>query len=187
MNETWQAIETLLSSRFPAILEDFNPPCTESDLAFLKDVTQGKLFDLYELYESHDGQSSYDLAFWSPWRLLSVKHIKTNIKVMNEDLVAEWAEDGMSPTDEAEANGPVKPILWSSYWVPIASNGGGDLLCIDLDPDVGGRVGQVIVWWHETVVREVLYSSFTDLMTDYLQDLQAGLYELVEGRGLVKL
>jgi hypothetical protein len=47
--------------------------------------------------------------------------------------------------------------------------------------------GQIIVWWHETVLREVLYSSFTDLMTDYLQDLLASLYELVEGRGLVKL
>ena len=186
MNEIWQDIERILARQFLILLDDFNPPCSSEELTFLQEVTKKCLKSLYDFYNVHDAQKSHDLAFWSPWRLLSVRHIKTNLKVVNEDLVAEWEQDGMLPTDEAEANGPVKPILWSSDWIPIASNGGGDLLCVDLSLDAGGQVGQIIVWWHETVLREVLYSSFSELMADYLRDLEANVFELIAGQGLTK-
>jgi cell wall assembly regulator SMI1 len=187
MQEIWLTIERILTNKFPSILRDFNPPCTINDLDFLKTITNNQLADLYEFYALHDGQSSYDLAFSSPWRLLSVRHIKSNLKVMNEDLTAQWEEDGISPSDEAEAQGPVKPVLWNRKWIPIASNGGGDLLCIDLDPDTGGRLGQIIIWWHETVLREVLYSSFSGMMSDYLHDLQVDMFEFISGIGLSKI
>jgi cell wall assembly regulator SMI1 len=187
MREIWLTIERILANKFPSILQDFNLPCVANDLDFLKTITNNQLTDLYEFYALHDGQNNYDLAFSNPWRLLSVRHIKSNLKVMNEDLIAEWEKDGMSPSDEAEAQGPVRPVLWSKKWIPIASNGGGDLLCVDLDPDTGGQSGQIIVWWHETVLREVLYSSFSEMMSDYLRDLQADMFELIDGTGLSKI
>ncbi len=187
MKETWLKIEKILNDQFPVVLLDFNSPCSVEDLEFLKDVTNNKLKDMYELYEMHDGQKSYDLAFSSPWRLLSVQHIKKNIKIMNEDLVVEWAEDDIYPSDEAETRGPVKSMLWNINWIPMASNGVGDLLCIDLDPDTHGKVGQIIVWWHETVLREVLFSSLSELMLEYLYDLQAGIYDLINNKGLLKV
>jgi cell wall assembly regulator SMI1 len=72
MNDPWPRIEHLLETQYPVILSDFNPPCSSEDLSFLREATQDRLPDLYRFYERHDGQQSYDLAFSSPWRLLSV-------------------------------------------------------------------------------------------------------------------
>jgi cell wall assembly regulator SMI1 len=185
--EVWSRIETILSDKFPEVLANFNSSATSTDLAALMTISQNKVSDVIDFYKIHDGQKHYHLAFSSPWRLLSVKHIQSNLEAMNDEVIADWEAEGLSPDDEAEANGPVKPVLWNEKWIPVAANGGGDLLCIDLDPDLGGQIGQVIVWWHETVLREVLYTSFSELLNDYLRDLQTGLFEFVEGKGLSKV
>ncbi|KWE64809.1 hypothetical protein WL77_20605 [Burkholderia ubonensis] len=41
-------------------------------------------------------------------------------------------------------------------WIPLTHNGSGDHLCVDLDPDEGGRIGQVIRVWHDSPERELV-------------------------------
>jgi cell wall assembly regulator SMI1 len=48
--------------------------------------------------------------------------------------------------------------------IPVASNGGGDSLCIDLAPVGGGTIGQVIVIRHDCPGRTRLASSFCELL-----------------------
>lgn len=43
----------------------------------------------------------------------------------------------------------VRARWWSPSWIPFASDGSGDHLCIDLDPAPGGVVGQVIELVHD--------------------------------------
>jgi hypothetical protein len=47
--------------------------------------------------------------------------------------------------------------------LPIASDGGGDSICVDLSPDEGGTVGQIILMCHDDGKRPRLALSFAEL------------------------
>jgi molybdopterin molybdotransferase len=36
---------------------------------------------------------------------------------------------------------------WRLAWIPFCGDGGGNHLCVDLDPAPGGTAGQVITMW----------------------------------------
>ena len=56
--------------------------------------------------------------------------------------------------------GPIRADWWHPKWVPLTENESGDFVCLDLAPAAGGRVGQVIDWWHEQGATRVLAGSF---------------------------
>jgi cell wall assembly regulator SMI1 len=58
----------------------------------------------------------------------------------------------------------VRSDWWHSGWVPVASNGGGDVVCIDLAPAKGGSVGQVVWVGHESGDRPRLAGSLWELL-----------------------
>jgi cell wall assembly regulator SMI1 len=65
--------------------------------------------------------------------------------------------------EDVEPVGPVKgEFWWNPLWIPIATNGGGDDICIDLDPAEGGKVGQIITFWHDWELREVILDSLEE-------------------------
>jgi cell wall assembly regulator SMI1 len=63
----------------------------------------------------------------------------------------------------------VRDDWWHRGWIPFASNGGGDSLCIDLAPAEGGTVGQVISMSHETGDRPILAKSFAEFLALLVQ------------------
>ncbi|ANF97130.1 SMI1/KNR4 family protein [Paenibacillus bovis] len=84
--------------------------------------------------------------------LLPVESIMEQWQFLNEEVEL----DGMEVD-----NGPgVKPTIWSPAWIPIATNGAGDYLCVDTDPDVGGTYGQVLYYWHDWENRSVEAESW---------------------------
>ncbi|MCA8992009.1 MAG: SMI1/KNR4 family protein [Planctomycetaceae bacterium] len=87
-----------------------------------------------------------------------------------------WAESGSFDQMKPHPVGPVKPNWWNAKWVPITSNGSGDHDFIDLDPDVGGRLGQVVEFNHETGPRCVSAVSFGDWLEQFADSLNAGRY-----------
>lgn len=58
----------------------------------------------------------------------------------------------------------ILPQWWAPGWIPIASDGGGDFLCLDLTPAPGGSHGQIITLNHEHGKREILAPCFTDFL-----------------------
>jgi cell wall assembly regulator SMI1 len=59
----------------------------------------------------------------------------------------------------------VQDAWWDPGWISIASDGGGDSVCIDLHPATGGTAGQVILMNHENGFRPRLAGSFTELLS----------------------
>jgi cell wall assembly regulator SMI1 len=59
--------------------------------------------------------------------------------------------------------------------VPVASNGGGDALCVDLAPAPGGAVGQVITMSHESGERRRVAGSFAELLRRLAEHYEAEL------------
>lgn len=48
---------------------------------------------------------------------------------------------------------------WLPSWLPFAQDDGGDQICVDMSPGPRGQSGQVIKFWHDSDVRDVLADS----------------------------
>ena len=141
---------------------------SESDLADLEAAIGAKLPDDFRAsYLLHDGQPDgaeslfpeefldldcgydflsleYALAQWRPWKeLIDVNEFAGNTALPDDGVRAEW---------------------WHPGWVPIASDGGGDSICVDLAPAKGGIVGQVIRVSSDSGDRPRVASSFAELL-----------------------
>lgn len=65
------------------------------------------------------------------------------------------------------------PTWWNERWLPFLGNGGGDLWCVDLTPEQGGR----IVWFlHDDARRKVLFYDVGAFIEAYAEALTAGLW-----------
>jgi hypothetical protein len=72
-------------------------------------------------------------------------------------------------------------ICWNPKWLPIAHNGGGDYVCIDLDSETGS-VGRIIWARHEYIPEiEVIASNLRFWLEKFADELHAGVYEYYEG------
>ncbi len=97
-----------------------------------------------------------------------------------EDAVAVWTRldeqvaSGEMVGRSASALGPDEPIArryWHSDWVPVARDGDGNLLIVDLAPEDTGIPGQLVSWSVEQGPLSVLASG----LTPYLRLLAARL------------
>jgi cell wall assembly regulator SMI1 len=120
------------------------------------------------VHESTSFAFKFDAAVGS-WTLLPAGSIASEWTRLR-DLYAELG------TVDARAIGPVSPVFWKGAWIPFASNGAGDLLCIDLGPEPGGTVGQIVRYLRDPSPRECVAHSLADLLQDFASALAADKY-----------
>ncbi len=77
----------------------------------------------------------------------------------------------------------IKSNWWNPKWITFTHNGGGDHLCIDLDPSPNGVRGQVISMWHDMEERELKAPNFGAWFEDYVAGVLAGKYVYSEEYG----
>lgn len=98
-----------------------------------------------------------------------------------EDCLSSWQmlcellEDGVFP-DPTDIKGPIKHTWWNRDWIPFTHSGGGDHTCLDLDPPIDGKIGQVISFHHEYGPLQVEGASFSDWLRRFSEDLVAGKF-----------
>jgi cell wall assembly regulator SMI1 len=86
----------------------------------------------------------------------------------------EIAADFESHGEFGTQHGPIQPSYWNRRWIPLADNGCGDNIVLDLDPPSGGTPGQLVDWWHEGGVSTLLAPSLTHWLNEVVQDLRQG-------------
>ncbi len=111
-----------------------------------------------------DGSAS---PVFGAWTVSSLRELPRNVGVMAEHLNAD--DDG-----RYRAEGPVRAVYWHPRWIPVAYDGSGDHLCLDLAPAPGGTVGQVIVFHHDQGHRRVLAASFSAWLEQLADRLESG-------------
>jgi hypothetical protein len=79
--------------------------------------------------------------------------------------------------DWSEREGPVRNVPASPGWIPFASDCCGNFLCVDVDPDHDGSVGQVIEVAYDLSRLKVVASS----LVDYLGTLVANMSSVSDG------
>jgi cell wall assembly regulator SMI1 len=178
VKQLWGKFEQWLKLNCPEILEAFNDAATEAEVAE-SEQKMGLEFpkSFKELLLIHNGQRDEYIGVIGNYVLLSLDEIVYNWQTMKELLDSKDFE-------EVETIGPIKKeFWWNPCWISIATNGAGDDICIDLDPDEGGTVGQIITFWHDWEERKVISRSLEDWFDEIIKRLEDGTYKLIEEDG----
>ncbi|AVG14979.1 molybdenum cofactor biosynthesis protein MoeA [Chromobacterium vaccinii] len=171
MDELWRQFEAWLAEHWPDGLASLNPPASDAQIAELERQLGAKLpADYVVCLKIHDGQSGGDFLF-DGMEFLSCEEVHRQWRVWKELL-----DDGVFAGETSEPEAGIKNDWWNPRWIPFTHNGGGDHLCLDLDPAESGTLGQVITMWHETGDRERVAEGFEAYFADFVSGALDGRY-----------
>ncbi|MBI1372648.1 MAG: hypothetical protein GC159_07785 [Phycisphaera sp.] len=97
----------------------------------------------------------------------------------------ELVEGGDFADRKAEPDTCIRGDWYHLGWIPVASNGGGDYICVDMSPAGGGTPGQVIAMWHDSEKRRLLAPSLGQYLHNLASDMDAGRCAWLEATGIV--
>lgn len=172
----WKRIEKALNAN-PAVKKSPKKGATEKQIAACEQAL-GITFppDLRASYLIHDGQKAGTDGLFpegfaeldAEFALLSLDEVAKEWKTWRQlDDVGEFKKR------KTLSDAGVRSDWWNPKWVPFASDGGGDSLCVDLAPAKGGIAGQVIMHQHADDARPKKATSVQalfQLLVDYLED-----------------
>jgi cell wall assembly regulator SMI1/ankyrin repeat protein len=166
--DLWRRLETALATAAPQIKKSLRKGATETRLVKLELALGGKLpAEVRSSYLLHDGQADdADCLFPEGFAELDCDYLLMPLaEVLGEwEMWKELVEEGEFEDETATPDEGVRADWWNIGWVPLAGNGAGDLLCIDLKPARGGRRGQVVRMSHESGERYLLAGSLGEFL-----------------------
>lgn len=175
MEATWKIIETWLADKAPHLSGALNRGATQEAVDKFEALTGAKLpADFVAFYKIHNGQDNDMDWLMDGEELLSMERITDEWKSWKELQHDFKGDDGKPYTSNPEAG--IKADWWNPLWIPVTYNGGGDHICLDLDPAPGGKIGQMIRLWHDDPVRSLEADSFREWITEFATGLQQGEY-----------
>ena len=175
MIEIWQRIEAVLRATAPELC-DLSDGASVGEIAAVEARLGFALpTDIRESYAVHNGSGgACILPQYYADQVNGVNLLSLEEAECDRGIWIDLLDGGAFEGNEARPEGPVKAEWWNRRWLPITSDGGGNSLCIDLDPAPGGTVGQVIDHDHETGPSVVVANSFRAFLEGYAADLETG-------------
>lgn len=76
------------------------------------------------------------------------------------------------PEQKSYPEGKIKKQYANPNWIPLVTDNAGNHIAIDLDPDVDGAVGQVIVFGREFDEKVVIANNWGDFMITFAHDFE---------------
>ncbi len=190
MNDLWHRFENWLEQNIPDAIQTLNPGASLEEIETIQNILNIKLPDDYIascMIHNGQNQESPSLTCWGT--LLSLGVISDSSFTT---LCAEWTmlkgvydEYGINESEGDRLDNLVKNFWWIPKWIPITSNGGGDGLCLDLDPGENGTQGQVIEFIHDSGSRKVEAPSFRSWFEQLVNGVEEGSIVYDEEWGLV--
>ena len=171
-DDAWTRYVRAISAKHPAFTAYFVAGAPAADIDAAGRVI-GNAFpdDLRHLLLKHAG--SLDGRQVLPgWELFSPARIVDEWKIWEKLRRDEFVPDGLDCAPE----GPIKgDEWWRLGWIPFSGDGGGNHLCLDMDPARGGKAGQVISMWHDDATRALIARSLTEFIEIIARDAENGL------------
>lgn len=118
--------------------------------------------DVRALYGVHDGQAGGAPGVVGGLRLLPVAEAAAEGARWRDVLATTPDLAGLDV--EAHPPGAVRPDYWNARWVPLADDGAGNGLALDLDPGEAGTLGQVVTVGADEPARRVVAPSLGALL-----------------------
>ncbi len=177
MQSLWTQFEAWLGTHWPEGLADLNPPATDQQIAELEQVLGVQLPpDYVACLKVHNGQKLDAGGLFDAGEFLSTDEVRRQWSIWKE-LLGEFVDITSDPAPG------VKDDWFNAQWIPFTHDGGGDHLCLDLDPAEGGTRGQIITMWHDEGSRDLLADSFGDWFAGYVGAVCAGKYAFSDDYG----
>jgi cell wall assembly regulator SMI1 len=170
MDKIWKRIEAWLKQNAPDTLAYLQPGASDADIKKAARSLSCELpDDVTESYHIHDGMRGAAGSLIGEWSLMPLAIVVREWKTLKK-----LSDGGTFEGMEGDADVQVKSDWWNPRWIPVASNGSGDFVCVDLDPPRTGKSGQVISFFHAEPRRELLAKSFKSWLAGFADDLKAG-------------
>jgi cell wall assembly regulator SMI1 len=172
--ELWQRIELALQKSNPELRAALNAGAGAQDLTRLAQTVGKELpEDFKAAYGIHNGQQGGgDL-------IPAIAENEEGYFLMpTKAIISKWkswkslVDNGEFKGKESSPETGIQGAWWHPGWLPFASNGGGDSICLDLAPAPGGTRGQVITMNHEISRRQLLAPSFSAWFTEVAQTIE---------------
>ncbi|RKF36730.1 SMI1/KNR4 family protein [Paraburkholderia fungorum] len=164
MTQDWKRLEAWLLVNEAKTLAELNPPATTTEIEEMKrKLGYGLPSGYLECLKVHAGQQGKAKWLFDGKEFLSVRNVVLSWEAWN-DLVEGGDFDDM----KAKPNEGIQPVWWSRSWIPFATNGGGDFLCLDMAPASAGRLGQVIEVFHDFPDRKLVAPDFDSWFTKFV-------------------
>jgi cell wall assembly regulator SMI1 len=171
MRELWRRIEQVLQRHAPETAATLAPAASEQDLAALE-ATIGIALpnDFRESLKVHDGQDDPTRCrpFTGDGLLLSTAEIADRWKMLTE------IEEG-----ERTRGGPGYGPWWKTTCIPF-TDADGNALCIDMDPGLNDRTGEVVCHVHDGEIERGIATSYRAWLSSLADRLEAGRFEIDE-------
>lgn len=166
----WREFEAWLAVHWPEGYADLNPGATDEQLRALE-ATLGVTLpaDIAECLRIHNGQKGMAGGLFDNSEFLSTEAIADQWNIWRELL-----ESGEFNGLKSELSPGVRDDWWNRHWIPFTHNGGGDHYCLDLQPALGGTLGQVITMWHDMGERRIVAAGLHAWLAGYLANVRAG-------------
>ena len=74
-------------------------------------------------------------------------------------------------TPKSHPKNSIKEIYFHNKWIPFISDGGGNFIGYDLDPEQSGTKGQIIIFGRDELESTVVGKSLTEFLTKISDDL----------------
>jgi cell wall assembly regulator SMI1 len=177
---TWARIHEVFSSVDTDHLQSLEKPVKPEAVAKLESVIGVKLpADFKESLFIHDGQKSGVQVGAFPGFYhddIGGSYYLMNCKVISQDWKSLLAINKAGDFDDliTERDKGIAPGWWDESWIPFAANGGGDYFCIDLKPDRGGSIGQIISFEGKGKRRQLVAKSFSAWLLRQAKLFEAG-------------
>lgn len=187
MNDLLKRLQGCIESRFPSMAANLNPGAGEAAIdAFERAIGRPLPASVRALYRWHDGSAGagghyvLGLFFGLPFLSLddALRHWKRDTDILDECTAEQLTAYAASYT--CLPFGTIRQCAASRDWIPLADDGGGAYLGIDLDPDAAGSVGQVISFGGREFTRVQAGASLEQLLESLLGLYENGEYELVD-------
>jgi len=170
----WPRLERFLAAHLPALLADLAPGASEADLDALAKKTGLDLpASTRAFYRAHDGQRGAASGLF-----LGMEFLSTSAAGEEWGRWTSLLKDDPTLAQEivvtAQPEGAVQAVYAVPGWIPIASDGAGNHLAVDLAPGPKGTAGQVISFGTDEATRYVLAPSPLHLIAWCADALEAG-------------
>ena len=181
MQNQWQWFENWLAENVPEVIDDLNEGCDLEQLAEVENEIGLQLPQSFkDFYLIHNGQKDEDyFGLFYGVSLLPLNKILEEMRVWNS-IIDEYGEEGMKENfDYGQMSflpSKLKAKYASKKWLPFAIIYDNCYLGLDFNPEIEGKVGQVINFGREEEHKTVLATSFEEFIDWYIRELERGNY-----------
>lgn len=175
--DLWNEYTVWLKQNLPQYAIYLNKPADELDFKMLqKEIDLELPNDLKQIYLINNGdhtnkiKQQVHMGCFLGFEFLSIERIIEEFKSWDDIRKMDWSDFYGSSTPK----GAIKINYVNSKWLPILKDGASNYIGIDYDPDLKGKIGQVINFGRDEDHKFVIANSFTEFMKIIINEKKVG-------------